>query len=85
MNLPELEQQLLFCLSSQDTSLQNAAKLTQEYTELMKSGQISSAEYTQLLSDIQSQVIINQNMAEMEAKERLNVAINGLLNLAKLV
>ena len=85
MNLNELEHQLLMCLSCQDPVVQNAADLTNRYTQMMKNDEISAEEYTELLEDIQRSVNINQNMAELEAKQTLNTAINGLITLAKLV
>jgi hypothetical protein len=85
MNLDELEHQLLMCISSQDPDVQNAANLTGQYTQMMKNGEISNDEYTEVLLDIQRSLVIQENMAELEAKERLNVAINGLISLARLV
>ena len=47
--------------------------------------QLSKDEYIELLADVQHTISIHQNMSEMQAKERLNVAINGLISLASLV
>lgn len=85
MNFEELQHQLLICFASTDPTIQNAANTANQYTELLKTGQISKEEYQQLLQDIQSTIVISENMQELEAKERLNVAINGLINLASLV
>jgi polyhydroxyalkanoate synthesis regulator phasin len=85
MNLNELEHQLLMCISSHDPEVQSAANLTGQYTQMMKNGEISNEEYTEVLLDIQRSLVIQENMAELEAKERLNVAINGLISLARLV
>jgi polyhydroxyalkanoate synthesis regulator phasin len=85
MSVEQCQQELLICLSSNNPTIQNAAQTANEYTELMKQGQLSKEEYIELLQDIQRSANIDQNMAVMEAKERLNVAINGLVNLASLL
>ena len=85
MNLDELEQQLLMCLGSQDSAIVNAATLTGQYTQMMKNGEISAEEYTEILADIQRSINIEQNMNELEAKEKLHTAITGLMALARLV
>jgi polyhydroxyalkanoate synthesis regulator phasin len=79
------QQNLLLCLSSNDPTIQNAAQQANEYTEMMKQGRLSKEEYMELLQDIQRSANIDQNMAVMEAKEQLNVAINGLVNIASLL
>jgi hypothetical protein len=85
MNVEELQQHLLICLSSGEPAIQNAANMANQYTEAFKAGQISKEEYTEILADVQRSINIQTSMSELEAKERLNVAINGLLNLASLV
>ena len=52
---------------------------------MCKAGQISRDEYVQLVEDVQRQVNIQANMAELQSMERLNTAINGLLNIAKML
>jgi polyhydroxyalkanoate synthesis regulator phasin len=71
--------------SSQDPSVQGAAQTANQYTELFKTGQINRDEYIALMDDIARTNNINKNMGNMEIMERMNVAINGLINLATLV
>lgn len=85
MNVEELQQHLLICISSGDQAIQNAAGMANQYTEAFKAGQISKEEYMEILADVQRSINIQTSMSELEAKQRLNVAINGLLNLASLV
>jgi polyhydroxyalkanoate synthesis regulator phasin len=82
MSFTDFQQSLLMCISSTDPVIQNAANTANEYTEMLKRGEISKEEYQQLLTDIQSQIAIDQNMAELDAKEKLHTAINGLISIA---
>jgi polyhydroxyalkanoate synthesis regulator phasin len=52
---------------------------------MCKRGEISKEEYAELVEDVQRQVNIQASMAELEAMQRLNTAINGLISIAKLV
>jgi len=84
MNLQDLEHELLMLAASSDPVIQTEANTASQYTDMVKAGQLSKGEYAELLTDIQHTIAIHQNMSEMEAKERLNVAINGLITLASL-
>jgi DNA polymerase III delta subunit len=81
----EYNQSLLASLSSSNPDINAAAQEVNQLTELCKSGQISKEEYAELVLDVQRRVNIEANMAELEAMERLNTAINGLITIAKLV
>jgi hypothetical protein len=81
----EYNQSLLASISSSNPDINAAAQQVNELTELCKTGQISKEEYAELILDVQRQVNIQANMAELEAMERLNTAINGLIIIAKLV
>jgi hypothetical protein len=81
----QYNQSLLASISSQNPDVNAAAAQVNQYTELCKAGQISPAEYAQLLKDIQSQINIQASMAELDAMETLNTAINGLITIASLV
>jgi polyhydroxyalkanoate synthesis regulator phasin len=81
----EYNQSLLASISSHNPNINEAAQKVNELTELCKAGQISREEYTELVEDVQRQVNIETNMAELESMEKLNTAINGLITLAKLV
>jgi len=81
----EYNQSLLASISSSNPDVNAAAQQVNELTEMCKRGEISKEEYAELILDVQRQVNIQANMAELEAMERLNTAINGLINIAKLV
>lgn len=71
--------------SSQDPTIQELAKTAHQYTELVKSSQISKEEYIELMEDIQRQASINNSADHQQLLTHMNTAINGLINLAKLV
>jgi polyhydroxyalkanoate synthesis regulator phasin len=81
----EYNQSLLASISSSNPDLLAAAAEVNELTEMCKRGEISQQEYAELIQDVQRKVNIQANMAELEAMERLNTAINGLISIAKLV
>ena len=81
----EYNQSLLASISSSNPDINAAAQQVNELTELCKAGQVSKEEYAELVLDVQRRINIEANMAELEAMERLNTAINGLVNIAKLV
>jgi hypothetical protein len=86
MSVEQFQQQLLECFNgSQDSNVQAAAQTANQYTEMVKSGQLSREEYVQLLSDIQQTNIINKSVDNQQAMEYMNVAINGLINIASIV
>ena len=81
----EYNQSLLASISSSNPDINAATQQVNELTEMCKRGEISKEEYAELILDVQRKVNIEQNMAELEAMERLNTAINGLVTIAKLV
>lgn len=81
----QYHQSLLASISSQNPDINAAAATVNQYTEMCKAGELSPAEYTELIKDVQRQINIQASMAELEAMERLNTAINGLINVASLV
>ena len=85
MSVEHYQQQLLQVYGgSQDPNVQRTAQEVNQYTEMFKAGQMTRDEYVQLVEDLKSTAIINKNMDNMEAMEYMNVAINGLIHLAKL-
>jgi|APCry1669189034_1035192.scaffolds.fasta_scaffold50107_4 hypothetical protein len=80
----EHNQSLLASIASNNPDINAAAQRVNELTEMCKAGQISKEEYAELILDVQRQVNIQENMAELEAMERLNIAINGLVTIATL-
>jgi len=86
MSVEQLQQQLLECFNgSPDSNVQAAAQTANQYTEMVKSGQLSREEYVQLLTDLQQTNIINKSVDNQQAMEYMNVAINGLINIASIV
>ena len=81
----EHHQSLLSSISSSNPNINIAAVQVNQLTEMCKTGQISKEEYTELIKDVQRQVNIQENMAELESMERLNTAINGLISIASIV
>ncbi len=81
----EYNQSLLASISSSNPDVNAAVQQVNALTEMCKRGEISREEYVELVADVQRQVNIQKNMAELEALERLNIAINGLITIAKLV
>lgn len=81
----EYNQSLLASISSHSPDINAAAAQVRQYTEMCITGQLSKEEYIELITDLQRQINIQASMAELEALERLNTAINGLINIASLV
>jgi hypothetical protein len=81
----EYHQSLLASISSQNPDVNTAAAQVRQYTDMCIAGQISKEEYIELVKDIQRQINIQASMAELESMEKLNTAINGLINIASLV
>jgi polyhydroxyalkanoate synthesis regulator phasin len=81
----EYNQSLLASISSSNPNITAAAEQVNQLTEMCKTGQINKEEYAELILDVQRQVNIQENMAELEGMVRLNTAINGLINIAKLL
>ena len=81
----EENQSLLQSIQSPDPEVMVAAVKANQYTEMCKAGQITGAELTELLQDIQRQSAIDQSMNDLESLEKLNVAINALIIIAQAV
>jgi len=69
---------------SQDPNVQQAASTANQYTEMLKTGQITKDEYVQLMEDIVRTNNINKNVDNQQVLEYMNTAINGLITLASL-
>jgi hypothetical protein len=86
MSWQQWEHEVLELLNSTtDENTRQVATATTAYTEELRAGNISQAEYAELLLDIQRQITINENMSEFETKQRLNTAITALVTLASAV
>jgi RNA polymerase-interacting CarD/CdnL/TRCF family regulator len=68
-----------------DENTRMVATATNAYTEELKAGNISQAEYAELLRDLQRQITITENMSQFETKQRLNTAITALITIASAV
>ena len=86
MTWEQWEHQVLQTLNdTTDQNTQMVAETTAAYTQELRAGNISQAEYIELMLDIQRQLTITNNLAELETKQRLNTAITGLISLASLI
>ena len=85
MSVEQFQHQLLECFNgSPDINVQTAAYTANQYTEMLKAGQLTKEEYVQLLADIQRVNTINNSVDNQQAMEYMNIAINGLINIASL-
>lgn len=85
MSVEQNQQQLGQAYSSQNPVIQNGASTANQYTEMLKSGQITKDEYIQLMKDIQNTTNITEAMNDLANLETLNIAINGLISAASLL
>ena len=86
MTWQQWETEVLHILNNpDDDNTRMVATATATYTEELKAGNISQAEYAELLRDLQRQIIIVENMSQFETKQRLNTAITALVTIASAV
>lgn len=86
MTWPQWESEVLHILNNTtDENIRITAQATAAYTEELQAGNISQAEYAELLLDLQRQIVITENMADFETKQRLNTAITALITIASAV
>jgi hypothetical protein len=84
--MEQLQEQLLECFNkSPDINVQTAAHTANQYTEMLKVGQLTNDEYVKLLADIQQVNKINNSVDNQQDMEYMNVAISGLITLASLI
>ena len=72
-------QEMLRSIRSIDPDINIAAVQSRVLTEKYKQGEISPAELTAMLQNIQCQAAIDQQVAELETMELLNRAINNII------
>jgi hypothetical protein len=82
MTLDDINQQLAALVNSGDPTFANAANYVAQATQAAQSGQMSPQELAETLRDLQRQMDIIQDMSQLQFKETLNTAINGLLIIA---
>ena len=82
MNLDNIQSQLAEIANSGDPTFAQFAHDINMIVEQAKVGQMSNAEVAEILRDAQSQLAILEDMSDLAFKEKLNVAINGLITIA---
>ena len=86
MSWSQWETEVLHILNNpDDENTRMVATATRAYTEELQAGNISQAEYAELLRDLQRQITITENMSQFETKQRLNTAITALVAIASAV
>lgn len=85
MSLDNIQSQLREIVNSGDPTFANFANEINSIVEQAKSGQMSNAEVEEILADAQRQLAILEDMSDLAFKEKLNVAINGLIMIARAV
>jgi RNA polymerase-interacting CarD/CdnL/TRCF family regulator len=86
MSWSQWETEVLHILNNpDDENTRMVATATRAYTEELQAGNISQAEYAELLRDLQRQITIVENMSQFETKQRLNTAITALVAIASAV
>ena len=85
MSVHDLETQLSECMGSNSDTTKDAAHQAMQYTDMFKAGKITKEEYVELMEDVKHSANINQAMDDMQYLQNLNLAINGLVNLASAV
>ena len=86
MSWSQWENEVLHILNNpDDENTRMVATATRAYGEELRAGNISQTEYSELLQDLQRQIIIVENMSQFETKQRLNTAITALVAIASAV
>ena len=81
----EYNQSILESINSPHQQVNDIAARAWQYSQMTKAGDISPSEYSELLLDLQRQANIQENMSDLENMEKLNTAINSLVQIARLV
>jgi hypothetical protein len=82
MTLDDINNQLAALVNSGDPTFANAANYVAQATQAAQAGQLTPQELAETLRDLQRQMDIIQDMSQLQFKETLNTAINGLLIIA---
>jgi uncharacterized FlaG/YvyC family protein len=85
MNLDEIKQRLAGLANGGDQAFANAAQFVQQVIQQVEGGGMSAPDAAETLKDVQRQMDIIQNEAQLAYKEELNKIINGVIALAGLV
>lgn len=81
MNIKEA----LVNIDSGNSTIIAAKELTEKYGNMLHEGKISSAEFTELMLDVQRSINIQQHMIALDELEKMNIAINGIITLATIL
>ena len=79
MNMDQINQSLADLANCGDPAFAQAAQNIQQATQAAQAGQFSTQDLAELLKDTQRQLDVVQEMSQLQFKETLNTAINGLL------
>jgi len=82
MTLDDISQQLATVANSGNQQFANAAQFITQVVQTAQAGQMTPAELTETLQDVQRQMAIVEDMSQMAFKETLNTCINGLITIA---
>ena len=85
MNLNEIDQALAELSNCGDPAFANAANQVREMTQQAIAGQLSKEDLKEILTDMQRQLDIIQEMNQLAFKEKLNTVLNGLITIASAV
>ena len=86
MSWQQWETEVLHILNNpDDENTRMVATATAAYGEELRAGNVSQAEYAELLRDLQRQITIIEHMSQFETKQRLNTAITALVTIASAV
>lgn len=81
MNFDAINNQLATLVSSTDQEFAAAAAQVQGLAQQIQAGQLSPAEFKELVADVQRQFNIVQDASRLQFKEVLNTCINGLITI----
>ena len=81
MNLDQINQALADLSNCGDPAFAQAAQNIAMATQAAQAGQFSNQDLAELLKDTQRQLDVVQEMSQLQFKETLNTAINGLLTI----
>jgi len=79
MTIDDINNILASFANCDDPTFVNAANYVAQASQAAQAGQMTPQELAETLKDLQRQMEIIQDMQQLQYKERLNTAINGLL------
>lgn len=85
ITLEEINHNLATLINCTDPTFANAAKYVAEVSEAANAGNMSADELTEILEDVKRQLSIIEDMNQLRYKEILNVCIESLITIAKML